>query len=84
MDWGRDVTNVIMNSLRKTVRTNLRRLRREQGLTQKELSEACGFSRSYVNKIESGERSPSLQTLEHLAAQLGVDPVQLFRQPQPE
>jgi predicted ATPase/transcriptional regulator with XRE-family HTH domain/Flp pilus assembly protein TadD len=52
----------------------LKTRRRELGLTQGALAEAVGCSAKTIEKIESGERKPSEQIAELLAASLGVPP----------
>ena len=48
-------------------------LRDRARLTQRAAAEAAGVSRIYLQKLEGGERSPSLETLEGLLAALGSD-----------
>ena len=50
----------------------IRRLRVARGLSQKEIA-GRGISDSYVSRIESGQKVPSLRVLKHLASRLGVD-----------
>lgn len=45
--------------------------RHEQGLTQKELAERCGIRQSNISRIEHGESSPTIATLQKIAAGLG-------------
>lgn len=40
-----------------------------------------GFSKGHVSQIIRGDRSPSLATVERLAAALEVDPIELFQVP---
>ena len=56
-----------------TVRERLRSLRQERGYTQEALAEQAGVSVDAVTRIESGKRSPRLDTLERLAQALAVD-----------
>jgi transcriptional regulator with XRE-family HTH domain len=49
----------------------LKRLRRERGLSQRELA-APGVSYAYISRIEAGARQPSVKALRKLAAKLGV------------
>lgn len=42
-------------------------LRRRENLSQKELAEKAGVSRSTIGMYEAGEREPSFETLEALA-----------------
>src|SRR5947209_18609104 len=50
----------------------LRQLRAEAGLTQSELA-GDRFSKEYVSQIERGKTRPTRETVEWLAARLGVD-----------
>src|SRR5512142_801484 len=51
----------------------LRQLRVAAGLTQSELA-GERFSKEYVSQIERGKTRPTRETVEWLAARLGVDP----------
>src|SRR5437763_14623984 len=51
----------------------LRQLRVASGLTQSELA-GERFSKEYVSQIERGKTRPTQETVEWLAAHLGVDP----------
>jgi tetratricopeptide (TPR) repeat protein len=55
----------------ETIGARLRRLRRERGLSQRELS-APGVSYAYISRIEAGARRPSVKALRQLARKLGV------------
>jgi len=57
----------------ETVGERLRRLRRERGLSQRDLS-APGVSYAYISRIEAGARRPSVKALRLLARKLGVTP----------
>ena len=50
----------------------LAELRKSKGLSQDQLSKASGIHRVTIARIETGAISPNLQTLEKLAAALGV------------
>lgn len=56
----------------------IRRLRERRGLTQSNLQARSGVSRSYLSRIESGQMTPSLATLEKVTAALQVTMAQLF------
>ena len=43
------------------MRDKLRNIRKEQNLTQKNLSSMVNIHRSYYSMIENGKRNPSLQ-----------------------
>lgn len=55
------------------VASALIRARREAGLTQTELAERMGRRQSLISAIESGRRSPRLQTLADAARALGCE-----------
>src|SRR4051812_14402611 len=55
----------------ETVGQRLRRLRRERGLSQRELA-SPGVSYAYISRIEAGARRPSVKALRRLAPKLGV------------
>jgi transcriptional regulator with XRE-family HTH domain len=52
----------------------VRRERKQQGLSQQELSDGCGISRTYLSQIEHGKaKNLSLETAERLRTKLGID-----------
>jgi transcriptional regulator with XRE-family HTH domain len=57
----------------ESIGARVRRLRRERGLSQRDLSEP-GVSYAYVSRIEAGARQPSLKAIRILAGKLGVSP----------
>src|ERR1017187_1395740 len=50
----------------------IRQLRESRGMTQTQLQARSRVSRSYLSRIESGQMTPSLGTLEKLSEPLGV------------
>jgi transcriptional regulator with XRE-family HTH domain len=50
----------------------LRRMRKERGISQAELAARSGVDRSTISQIESGSREPQSSTLRRLAVVLGV------------
>ena len=46
--------------------------RKDQNLTQKELSERTGITQADISRIEKGTRNPSLEMLKRLAQGLGM------------
>ncbi|WP_282608920.1 XRE family transcriptional regulator [Pelagibius sp. Alg239-R121] len=58
----------------------LRALREEQGLSARNLALESGVSASMVSRIESGQVSPSISTLNALSRTLNVPLVSLFRE----
>ncbi len=58
-------------------------LRQEQGITLSDLGSRSGVSISTLSKIENGQTSPTFDTLNRLAAGLGVDLTALFHSEAP-
>lgn len=56
----------------------LRRLRSERNLTIRDLGTAAGLSAAMISRMENGQVSPSLTSLEALAAALNVPLIALF------
>lgn len=59
----------------------IRKLRAQAGLTQQQLAAAAGTSQSTIAAYESGSKSPTLRTVEHLAGALGLELVAEFVPP---
>jgi transcriptional regulator with XRE-family HTH domain len=57
----------------------LRRLRREQALSQRDLARVSGVGLDTVNKVETGVRDALPVTLRKLADALGVEPRELMK-----
>lgn len=66
--------------LREIVARNLRRLRREKGVSQEELADRAGLNRNYPGLLEREQYAATVDVLEKLAVALEVDPVEFFRQ----
>jgi transcriptional regulator with XRE-family HTH domain len=58
---------------------NLRLCRQKAGLSQERLAAYAGLDRNYVGRLEREESSPTLETLDALAAALQVEPDMLIR-----
>jgi DNA-binding Xre family transcriptional regulator len=67
--------------LRHTVATNLRRMRRERGLSQEALAWDAGINRSHMAVIETGKSWVRLDIIAKLAAALEVEPHELLVAP---
>jgi transcriptional regulator with XRE-family HTH domain len=57
----------------------IRALREMRGMTQDAFAERCHISVSFASLLERGERSPSYETLIHVADALAVPLAELFR-----
>ncbi|MGN6356058.1 MAG: helix-turn-helix transcriptional regulator [Novosphingobium sp.] len=60
-------------SSRETLARNLRLLRAARGISQEALADAASIARSYVSALERSRYSASIDRLDKLAAQLGVE-----------
>lgn len=63
---------------RRRVAENVRRLRKERGLSQEEMAELANFHRTYVSQLERCVTNISVGGLEKLAQALGVDILDLL------
>lgn len=61
--------------------STIRRLRREQGLSLRDVGRVTGFSISFLSQVERGLSSISLTSLHTLAVALGVEMSTFFPQP---
>jgi transcriptional regulator with XRE-family HTH domain len=57
----------------------LRRLRERQHISLRALAEQTGFSASFLSQIENSQCSPSISSMERIAAALGVTLWQFFQ-----
>ena len=57
---------------------NLKKFRKQQGLSQMGLSEMCDTTSNYIGQIEMGRRIPSFEKIEKIAAALNIVPGLLF------
>ncbi|GBR74910.1 helix-turn-helix XRE-family transcriptional regulators [Candidatus Termititenax aidoneus] len=64
--------------LQKIFTHNLKKIRRETGISQMRLSELCDTSVGYISEIEIGKKFPSLEMIEKIAAALKVRPTLFF------
>jgi len=56
----------------------LREIREQKGLSQERLAALAGLNRTYISKIERGERTVSIKTVAALAQGLEVEAKDLF------
>ena len=59
------------NHARQEIASQLRQVRKEQGMTQERLAEKVGTRKSNISRLESGRYNPSLEFLEKVAGGLG-------------
>jgi transcriptional regulator with XRE-family HTH domain len=65
--------------LEQLVIDNIKRIRKEKGISQEKLAEACNTATSYIGLMEIYKNVPKLSTIEKIAAALNVDPLDLFK-----
>lgn len=69
--------------LQKTLGRNLRTHRQKLGMSQETFADFLGVHRTYMGGVERGERNLTLKSVEKLAQQLEVGPLELLT-PVPE
>lgn len=72
------------NKIRVRFGKTLRRLRKNQGVSQEAFAAKCDLHRTYISDIERGERNVSLENIEKIAAVLNVQVSELFREVEKE
>lgn len=58
----------------------LRRLRKNQGVSQEAFADRCDLHRTYISDVERGERNISLENIEKIAKVLNIQISELFRE----
>jgi transcriptional regulator with XRE-family HTH domain len=58
----------------------LRQLRREQALSQRDLSRITGIAHDSISQLETGKREAQPRTIRNLAEALGVEPRELMKE----
>lgn len=70
----------VSNTARGLLAFNVRRIRRERGLTQETLSHLSGATQGHVSEIEAGKRNASVDLIGAIASSLGVPVAELFQE----
>lgn len=63
---------------------NIKAIRTGKNLTQQQVAQICGVSKSVYSRYESGERNPSLRVAKSLASCFGCSIDELLREPEEE
>jgi transcriptional regulator with XRE-family HTH domain len=58
----------------------LRQLRREQALSQRDLSRLTGIAHDSISQLETGKRDAQPRTIRKLAEALSVEPKELMKE----
>ncbi len=69
------------DNARERIAVNLKRLRKQRGLSQEQLGEVADFHRTYVSQLERRLTNVSIDGLERLAKALSVDVRDLLTAP---
>jgi transcriptional regulator with XRE-family HTH domain len=67
--------------IREVLALNLRRKRREAGLSQEELAHRAGIDRTYISSLERSVYNAGIDVVDRLARELGLEAVDLLQRP---
>ncbi|WP_268960885.1 helix-turn-helix domain-containing protein [Rhodococcus spongiicola] len=67
------------DEVRTAIAGEIRALRGRRGMSQTELRERAGFSRSTMRRIESGERDVEIAELMAISTALGINAAELLQ-----
>jgi transcriptional regulator with XRE-family HTH domain len=70
---------IVEGDLQRTLGRNLRAYREERGLSQEAFAQVLGVHRTYMGGVERGERNLTLRSIERIAVQLKLDPLDLLK-----
>lgn len=67
--------------IREVFATNLKRLRRERGLSQEELAHRADIDRTYVSSLERSIYAAGIDVVDRIAMVLDVEAADMLRRP---
>jgi transcriptional regulator with XRE-family HTH domain len=67
--------------IREVLAENLRRYRKERGLSQEELAHRADIDRTYVSSLERCQYAAGIDVVDRLARELGVETWKMLRPP---
>ena len=67
--------------IREVLALNVRKSRRAKGLSQEELAHRAKIDRTYISAIERSVHAASIDVVDRLARELGVEAADLLRRP---
>ncbi|MEZ7137896.1 helix-turn-helix domain-containing protein [Komagataeibacter sp. SM21] len=65
-------------NIRETLAENLKRYRRERGVSQEELAHLAEIDRTYISSLERCQYAASIEVVARLAKALGVEAANLL------
>jgi transcriptional regulator with XRE-family HTH domain len=69
--------------IREVLALNLRRYRRDKRLSQEELAHRAEIDRTYISALERSLYAASIDVVDRLARELGVEAADLLQRPTP-
>ena len=69
-----------MTNRLKNIGLNIKKYRKQRGLSQIDLAVEVGIDRSYLSEIENGRTNPSINVLYAIADSLKLQIVQIFEE----
>jgi transcriptional regulator with XRE-family HTH domain len=69
--------------IREVLALNLRRYRRDKRLSQEELAHRAEIDRTYISALERSVYAASIDVVDRLARELGVEAADLLQRPTP-
>ncbi|WP_071429411.1 helix-turn-helix domain-containing protein [Angelakisella massiliensis] len=72
-----------MSELTQIIGKRIRGFRQRQGLSQEALAERCGLHATYIGQVERGEKNASMESIQKIAAGLGISLDRLFEKIEP-
>lgn len=70
---------VTLPTLKLTLSTNIKRIRKEQGISQEKLALKANIDRSYMSEVERCIANPSIEALLKIGNALDVHPNELLQ-----
>lgn len=71
------------NNLRLAFGANLKEVREARGISQDQLADILGCTRSYISGVENGDRNLSLKSVEMICERIEMDPLTMLRSTSP-
>jgi transcriptional regulator with XRE-family HTH domain len=69
--------------IKQVLAANIRKHRKAKGLSQEELAHRAEIDRTYISALERGRYAASVEIVDRLAKELGVEPSALLVRPSP-